>query len=152
MAETMVQPKRVLNADETRFKLAEYERNDWILNVPHGTELEDCLPTDFWAHIAAKLRPYDHIEIRAEDGSWLAYVLVLGCDRNWAKVHVLEKYELTDVKLAFSNEAKVIPKWTGPQTKWRAQRVSDGAILSGDEVFLSKDDVIQWIRAYEDKL
>lgn len=142
----------VLNAEEARFKLAEYERQDWILNVPHGTEIEDVVAPEYWAHIAQKMRPYDHVEVRAEDGSWVAQMLVLGCDRNWAKVQVLNKFDLTNVKLAFSNEAKVVPEWSGPQTKWRAKRVSDGAIVSNSQVFEKKDDCIAWIRTYEEKV
>lgn len=148
--EKAVRPQ--LTAEEARFKLAEYERQDWILNAPHGTEIEDVIQPEYWAHIAAKMRPYDHVEVRAEDGSYIAQLIVLGCDRNWAKVQVLNKFDLVNVKLAFSNEAKVIPEWSGPHTKWRAKRVSDGAIVSNAMVFQSKDEVIAWIRAFEEKV
>lgn len=148
MAEAKV--KRVINAEEQRFKLAQYDRNEYVLNVPQGVEIEDCTQPEFWAHIANKLRPYDHIEVRAEDGSWVAELLVLGCDRNWAKVHVMSKTDLVNMKLAFVNDAAIVPEWSGPQTKWRVKRVSDNEILQAG--LSTKDESIAWIRNYEDKV
>ena len=51
-----------------------------------GVTLDEIQVPGFWAHMAAYLRPYDHIEARADDGTWVAYLIVTGCDRTWARV------------------------------------------------------------------
>ena len=40
-------------------------------------EVGFILHPDFWGHIAAKLRPYDEIKVRCDDGTFYAQLLVL---------------------------------------------------------------------------
>ncbi len=83
-------PLYVLGAE--RMKGAEFERIVHVATPGHGATIDDLLKPECWAAVAPKLRPWDHVEVRAEDGTYYAELLVLACDRTWAKMHVL-KYD-----------------------------------------------------------
>lgn len=150
MAETAVieapQKKRSVFADPSRILPAEFKRHDFVLDVPPGITIEDCLEPDFWAITADKLEPYDHVEVRQEDGSWIAELLVMRCERTWAKVHLLNKYDLGDTKVPEEIEHKHSVEWKGPHLKWAVIRRSDGAILKDR---CEKSEAIAWLRDYD---
>lgn len=88
--------KRVKKAiSETRVALQGYLHNAWDITVERGTVLEDVLDTDYWKHIAVKLRPHDMLHVISEDGTWYARLLVISCDRLWARVFKIEHHDLT---------------------------------------------------------
>src|SRR3990167_9140526 len=68
-----------------RFGLAETKRQDWVANLPMTVTLQQALDSSYWAHVADIMQPLDHIELRAEDGSWVADLIVADCERNYAK-------------------------------------------------------------------
>ena len=78
------EPKRAPQIGEGRVMGSEYARQDWVANLEDGTTLEDIMRPEFWSHNAARFQPYATIECRAEDGTWIAYLVVTGCDRTWA--------------------------------------------------------------------
>jgi hypothetical protein len=123
------QDRRVVSLNEPRFKLAEAVRNVWVVNAEQGTTVNDVLEPAYWAHVAQRLRPYDHIEVRIDTGEWLLSLLVLGCDRNWAKVHVLHRYELEKAETDMPKAKKHRVEWKGPQLKWCVIRNSDNEII-----------------------
>jgi len=135
----------VLTAD--RFKLAEYERNNWIANVEPGITTDDCLKAEFWTHIAEQLRPYDHIEVRAEDGTWVAEFLVLRAERMWAATQLMWKAELSNLEHAIEKQSRYEPIWKGPQLLWCVRRKSDGELLR--KGLRSKDEAIIATRELE---
>lgn len=76
--------------------------------LEHVSQLHDAvIPADvhplhlsnpaFWAHVAAKLSPWNEIRARAEDGSWMGRFIVLDCARTWAKVKMLEFHEFATI-------------------------------------------------------
>lgn len=67
----------------------EYQRTVYVARIPRGVRLEDVLVPSFWAHTAPKLKPYDKIELRAEDGTWYGEVIVMDSSRTWARVKPL---------------------------------------------------------------
>jgi hypothetical protein len=125
----MAEQKRAVVVIDQRMKSAEYERNVWVVNAEHGTIVNDVLEPAYWAHVAQKLRPYDRIEVRVDSGEWLLELMVLGCDRNWARVHVLHRYELGPVEAELPAAQKHKVEWKGPQLKWCVIRVSDSEII-----------------------
>ena len=138
MSETVLQ----MAAD--RFKLAEHERNVHSITIEEGVTRAQLINPAFLAHVAAKLRPYDQIEVRCDDGTLFAKLLVLQAERTWARVHVLEWHNLTtrDVSLsqaedsaepnpakALSPEDDYLVQWKGPHKKWCVIRKADGAYM-----------------------
>lgn len=109
----------------------------WDAKIPQGVQTNDILDPAFWAHHGVKLKPMDEIRARAEDGSWIAYLLVLDCSRTWAKVKLLAMHPLTtqDVSLTQASEADVkafvalhTVKHRGPH-KWSIVRNGDKAVI-----------------------
>jgi len=74
--------------------------------------MEDLLRPECWASVAKMLQPWSHIEVRAEDGSYYAELLVTGVDRAWAKVEVLNFRELStaDVSTHGRNARKQVSR------------------------------------------
>lgn len=119
MPETERKPPEALNGH--RRKAAEFERSIHRIYPERGTLPEDLLRRDYWAHLGRELKPLDKIEAIAEDGTWYAEYLVLGCDRLWAKVHLLSSHDLTTQDVSATqaelSEADFTVKFV-PAKKW----------------------------------
>lgn len=143
----MAEQKRITMIQESRFKLAQYDRQDWVVNCEYGTTTEDILDPGYWALVAKLMKPYDHIEARAEDGSWIVYLVVTGCDRAWARVAVDRTLKLTTPDVAQTQTVKHRVEWKGPQYKYSVIRVADSEKLR--DGFVSKDEAYVWLREHE---
>ena len=142
-----VEPKRSVMMQPTRMKLAQYERQDWIANAePHHT-IEDILKPGYWSHMAAQMVPYDHIEVRAEDGSWVAYLLVVQSDRLWAKVVLTSKIDLVSADEMPSATPQHKVEWKGPQRRFGVVRTDDSEVVR--DGFQTKDEARLWMREHE---
>lgn len=142
-----VEAKRAPQIGEGRVKLEEFELQRWVANVEDGTTVNDILQPDYWSHNASRFKPYDTIECRSEDGTWIAYLIVTGCDRTWAKVHLREVVKLTSGDVAMTQAQKHVAKWKGPQHKWSAIRLSDGERLK--DGFTTEKEASVWIEQHE---
>lgn len=122
--------------------------------IPVGVAPETLLQPAFWAHHGIRLKPMDEIRARAEDGTWLARLVVLDSSRNWAKVQMLHHYKLTtaDVSLsqaseedvrAFVAKHKVVHR--GPH-KWSVVRTHDAAVLHEGEQ--ERAQAVAWLDAH----
>jgi hypothetical protein len=78
----------------SRFRQADYLRNVWQATAEYGMAPADLLEPATWSNVAADLKPYDRIEVAADDGSWWAEYLVVASDKLWAKVVTLRAVEL----------------------------------------------------------
>ena len=104
-----------------RRKDAEFERRIHRIYPERGTTIEDMLTRDYWQHMGREFKPLDKIEAVAEDGTWYAELLVLACDRLWAKVHLLGKWELTTQDVSASQAELRLQDFTIrfiPAKKW----------------------------------
>ena len=139
--------KRSPTLQPERMRLAEYDRQDWVINCEPEITVEDILEPGYWAHVAQLMKPYDHIEARAEDGTWVADLVVTGCDRTWAKVALKQQYHLTskDVSLSQANKHEV--QWKGPQLRWATVRTDDRAIVKAG--FQTKEEAGAWTKEHE---
>lgn len=142
-----VAQKRSVVIHPTRMHLSEYKRQDWVCNAELGTTVEDVLKPEYWAHMAALMNPYDHIEVRVDDGSWVAYLLVTACDRTWAKVKLDRKLELVDDVSTPEQSIRHRVEWKGPQLKWCVIRVSDSERVQSE--MASKEVANEWLRNFE---
>lgn len=141
----------------TAFYLAEFKRNAFCGLVEKGVRPEDVLNPAYWAYHAAKLKPWDRIELRAEDGTWFGEYLVLGCDRTWARVFPLRVSMLTasdvaETQAAIANTPKTADqgsgadlyeiKFRGPK-KWSVVRKSDNAVMAEG---MMQDEAKEWLK------
>lgn len=130
-----------------RHRLADEVRNQWVVNAEEGTTIQDVMDPGYWSHVAALLRPYDHIEVRLETGEWVAEVLVMSQGLNWAKVHILHKHELAASMEAPPASQRHEVKWRGPQHKWCVVRLADKQVLDAGRE--SAEAAHEWLRNYE---
>lgn len=126
----------------------------WDVMVPMGVSIDALKDPAFWAHRAVKMKPMDEIRARAEDGTWMANLVVLDSSRTWVRVLVLGTYQLTtgDVALtqASADEVKALVEkhkiiHRGPH-KWSVIRESDRAVMHQGEAI--KDGAIAWLESY----
>jgi len=125
--------------------------------VGHGVKPEDLLNPAYWAHHAVKLKPMDEIRARAEDGTWVSYLVVLDSSRTWAKVKELHRFALgtADVALTQASQEefkvfvashKVVHR---AAHKWSVVRDADKAVLA--EGMAEKDAAVKWLDDYARK-
>jgi hypothetical protein len=120
-----------------RFSLAETRRNIWQIIPEDGTPYELLFDKDYWAAMASKLRPFDRIEVLADDGSFWAELLVLMATKTQAAVMELRKIDISTKEVA-QVEEKFAVKWRGPHRKWSVIRSADSSIVRSG--FESADD------------
>lgn len=115
-----------------RMEMAEYARVVWRAVVEKGTPLEDVLNPRFWSTVAVQFKPLALIEATTDDMAWYAQLLVVSCDRTYAKVVVLSYKDLVP-----TDTAEVLPgldseyeiRFGGPHLKHRIIRKKDGAVI-----------------------
>jgi hypothetical protein len=119
--------------------------------IQQGVKPEDLLAPAFWAHKAVLLRPMDEIRARAEDGTWVAYLLVLDTSRTWARVKMVDLVNLGTADVALSQAAEEEVKrikgdfkvtFRGPH-KWSVVRKLDNQVMV--ESIQEKVDAEIWI-------
>lgn len=128
----------------TRLRAAEYHRTVYQV-VPEGdTPFEALLDPGYWAHVAAKLRPMDRIEVEAEDGSYTALLIVRDTGRLFAKVSIIYHRELEQVEVgaAIAIPSNYLAKFCGPILKWCVIRDKDRI----KENLGSKEEANAWLR------
>lgn len=130
-----------------RIGLSEDKRHDWIVDLPITVTLEQALEPSFWAHVSAQMDPLDHIELRAEDGSWVAYLIVSFCERNYAKVVLDRKIQLDNSQEVPLSTIRHKVEWKGPHMKWCVIRTKDNALLQ--EGMRDKGMAYQWMQDHE---
>jgi hypothetical protein len=119
-----IQPNRIRNGD--------FVRTVYTATAMEGNESDDLLRPDYWAHYAANFKPWDRIEVVANDGTWWAELVVLESGRNWTKMHMMRKISLTTADVAQSQAAKPIEYVVlhrGPHCKWSVRRASDNQVV-----------------------
>lgn len=141
--------KRATVLHPSNMNLAEQWRQDWIINVPDGDSLDDVLNPGYWAHacIEKPMQQFDRIEARAENGEWVADLIVVAVGRNWVTMHLVKKHDLTvgvdkvpEVKSGF----EVVFK--GPR-KFCVKRLSDDALIQ--EGIATKLEAYTWVENHE---
>lgn len=126
-----------------RFKLAEGQRNQFRHIPEAGVPFDALLSDGYWAHVSASMKPGDHVEVWAEDGSYYAELLVQDAGRLYAKVAVKNhvKLDAVEVKEGGLMVEGYEVKWRGPQLKWCVLRGKDCLKDSMD-----KASAIQWMQ------
>ena len=145
MAEAAKKQSPVVMPD--RMVLAEHKRQDWVVDLPVGVTLEMAMEPGYWAHVAAQMEPLDHVELRADDGSWVAFLIVRYCERSYAIVHLVSRVDLAGPTDAPSSTQKHRVEWKGGAMKHCVIRNADGAVLHQGE--RDKQAAVNWMIEHE---
>lgn len=105
-----------------------------------GTPSAALLDQHYWAHVSAKLRVGDVIEVLAEDGAYFAELLVRDVGNLYAKVALKNVIEFA--------KAEALPTPVGYEVKWRGPKLKFG-VLHGTDVlkdgFIDKTEAHIWL-------
>jgi len=123
-----------------RFKNAEYERVIYVATVEPKITMDDILDPSFWAYVEPNIKPYDKIEVRTDDSSFYAELLVLSKGKAWVKCKVISHIELNS-ETKQSPDAQYEAKWKGPHLKFCVVRKSDGEVI--EDTIPDKEDAIK---------
>ena len=117
-----------------RLEEAEYRRNVLVATAHVGTVPADLLKPEYWAYVSPRLKPWDEIHVRADDGTWYAKYLVTEAGRTFARTHMLENHNLTSRDVALSQAPIIIGgayevKYRGEHNKWSVVRTTDASVM-----------------------
>lgn len=128
----------------TKLQPAEYVSRTYHHIPATGAALDDVLDPAYWAHVAKSLRPGDHIEILAEDGTWWAMLLVRYTGRTEAAVAKLSHVEFGEPSddLVSDSDTHSIA-YGNYHTKFRVVRKSDKEVVK--DGFDTKEAAKRWL-------
>lgn len=145
MAEAAKKEREVPSVVPNRVQMAEHGRNIHLVTAESGEFPKDFLQPEFYAHVAKDMRPMDHVEIRTDDGTYWAELLVTEAASNWAKVHMLREAQLQSPGEQPSDKRFRV-EWKGPHLKHCVIRAKDSSVIhSGDA---QRKDSILWLEDY----
>lgn len=139
----------------SRFKLADYKRNEFRVSPEHGTTLEDIQKPEFWSHVAAHLASFDTIEVIPEDGSFYAELLVITAGKQFATVKLLRHVDLEGkaAKKDLAPDTQLHPdykiEWKGPTAKFCVIRIDGEKMAEG---LANKDEATAWLQDFLSKM
>ena len=138
--------RKVEQLNPIRMKEGQYERTVWVITAHENTDPADLIDPAYWSHVAAKLRPWDRIEARANDGTWYAELLVMEAGRNWARAVLLNSASLTTSDVAISQANGLSPyevAYRGPHDKWSVIRKIDREVIHDGEQ--TQGGAVNWL-------
>jgi len=122
--------------ERNRFHGAEFKRLIYVADVEQAHTRYDILNPAYWGNVAAQLGPFDRIEVRCEDGTWLSELLVLEVGRSYVRVKELNHHKLTTADVAQSQDAVQSGFhvfWRGSHHKWSVKRLADNEVIHTGE-------------------
>lgn len=129
----------------------EFVHTTFAILVPNGVTPEQLMDPGYLAHYAQRLKPYDQIVARWEDGTRFATYLVLECSRTWARLYQLSGHLLTTSDVSLTQAAKIEAtavakdyevKHRGPRG-WSVVRLSDKQVLRENDQ--TKANAEKWL-------
>lgn len=137
-----------------RVRPAEVVRREWACTVEQGVTREDLSSPEFWSLKAREFKPYDRLEVRADDGTFFAEYLILTCDRTWAKVQELSWHNLgtQDISLTESQEierkSKYSVHWRGPHLLFCVERNDGGKVERLRDKLRDKSEAVKYLEEH----
>lgn len=126
------------------FREADYRRTEYLVTADPGTKIADLTTRDYWAHVAAKMRARDRVEVHAHDGSWMAEMLVVQASRVGATLAILHKHDLTKAAATPAASADEVNITFRGFAKWSAVRKADKKVLV--DGLDSEQEVRDWLK------
>lgn len=134
--------------DRARFHLAEHHRQDYVAIIPQGMQPQDLENASYWSVVSNICRPFGRIEARAEDGSWIAELVITEVGRQFVRVKILQLYTLSAVEPAGeeTGDQNYEVLWRGQHHKFCVKRLADNEIVHTGEA--TKDGARGWLREH----
>lgn len=134
-----------------RFQVADQTLGSFDAKTEIGITQEQLLRPEYWSHVSERMTPYSEITVRCDDGTYYAKLLVLDCGRGWAKMQLLNWWNLTTSDVAQTQSRAGTAEdyailWKGPTRKHIVQRISDQQVIHEGEQ--RKDGAAAWLAEF----
>jgi hypothetical protein len=139
----MTETKKAPALQPHRFALAETKRLDYVMEVPAGVPLSRVMEPDYFAHIAPLLRQWFRIEVRAEDASYFAELLVRKVEKEAVHCWLLRSMDLGSQHKSAAPTVEDFKVEFGGAHKWRVVRLSDQETVHKGEP--TREDAEAWL-------
>ncbi|MCG7985062.1 MAG: hypothetical protein JAY90_20220 [Candidatus Thiodiazotropha lotti] len=107
------------------FKLAEHAYRCFDVIVPQGITPDDLMNPVLYQNVASRITQYNEIRVIAEDGSYMARLLVMFVRGTDVKTQILECYKFSDTDYVSDQEAEYFVEVRGSKG-WCVIKRSDG--------------------------
>lgn len=140
-----------------RFEMdADYIRTIHSIIPEVDTPISAMLDPSYWAHVAHFLKPWDQIEVHAEDGSYFARLMVKAAGKLYANVELMEEYKLSAVIPGAMETAPTgyHVKYRGTLQKWCILRdvIEDGKVSAKKDIlkegFAEEAEARRWLSEF----
>jgi len=128
---------------ESRMQLAEHRNNRHSVVTPEGTPWTEVLRPEFWAHVAWKLRAGDTVDVHTDDMRYFGELYVRDVGRQRALVEELAFRSFDRIEDETTAPPTHEVRFKGPQKKWCALRLDDGAVLK--ERCGTREEAVKWL-------
>ena len=146
---TEQKPTEVVNLDRGRFAGLEYKCRHFHATIPQEHTLEQILNPAYWSVVANEMTPFNEIRALAEDGSWLAYLIVNEVGTNYARVTLdrvvhMDKFDPNVTDKVDTSNFRIV--YRGEHFRWSVKRISDDAWIH--EQAVSRGAANSWLADY----
>lgn len=139
--------ERNMQVPPSRMQGREFANNDHVITIESKWTLDDVVKPIFWGSTWQKLRKYDKIAVRVDDGSWYAEVMVVQVGTGYAFVRVMEFVDFNgDASAAPVSDDYEVTE-LGPHKKWCVIRKADRTVLK--EKSETKREAEDWLREFQ---
>lgn len=126
----------------SRITLADQVRSRWAISPEAGSTIEDIMRPEYTANIAAQLKRWDVVEVRPDDETYYAELLVKTAERTGATFWLIQFCELATKAPAAEPSEPFVIGWGGPHQKHRVIRKADNEVLKHG--FSSAEEARAW--------
>ena len=109
-------------------QLAQHAYRMFNVSVPVKIEKETLTNSVLWEHIARDISLFSELRVVAEDGSFMARLLVVHVLGTDVRTRVLEYHEFEDIDYSTENVGEYFTQLRGPK-RWCIVKRSDGTIV-----------------------
>lgn len=131
------------------FSEANFASTTYMASPEAGIEKKDLLNPEYWAQVAAKLRPDDIIRVIPQDKSFYLELLVTDQTKLWARVVELNYVPLNAKSIVSTDSVfdRIEAKHFGVAGQWKAVRKEGGALVN-ESSFNSREACEEWIEKH----
>mgnify|MGYP001164639257 CR=1 FL=1 len=126
----------------SRLAQADVVRNRWAISPEAGATIDDVMRPEYTANVAGALKQWDVVEVRPDDETYYAELLVKTAERTGATFWLIHFVELAPKVGAAQESDPFAVSWGGPHQKHRVVRKADNEVLKHG--FSSAEDARLW--------
>ena len=131
-----------------RLQRSEHFYAEYGVELPGAVSLDDAMKSEYLAHVASRLRPFDRICFMSEDGSYFADTVVVNARPGAVLLRLVQKVEMNGAADGFDDAPGLVRvEHRGPRGKWTILRNSDNHVIKNG--MADKADALREAAEYE---